>query len=489
MSETPSSPERFDRRQGVVLGVIFLFAIFLRVESINTPRLWTDEFVALMQSAGHDERSLPTDGWSDSPPDLISLNDAKPLSAIFDVVGRDTHPPLFVTVLRGWREFFGESEPVARLLSVLISMIGLGVLVDAARRSVGSRPAIWAGAIYAVAGSLVHYGTEIRSYGLLSTLVIAAAWIAIRIRNDGPKPTFLVLLSLTFLAAMLAHYLAVAPLAAIAGVLLVEEQKRTRLCVFVSLALAGVAFVAIQLRTFLGQQGTLTTNLDWLADDRPGLFFRTLARAVELPAKCFAFDSLSPAAVAFFLGGVFLFVACRAGRDRQARLWLAIALAAVVQLAVADMLQGRRSADFVRYAIAAASAFAVVLASAGCRFHWPGVLAIGLGIFAWINDANSLRPDWRGFVSKVESVRAPGEPLAVIRTDENDWRATMLYLGLCAYGEPRGPLMVVDFDQVAAAVSSRAEPTILAIDASQAPAGRVLFELEGVGRATRIDRE
>jgi mannosyltransferase len=92
--------------------------------------------------------------------------------------GFETNPPLYYTLLKGWRVLFGDSEAALRSLSALFGIATIP-LVFAMGRMLGTRRSGWvsgllAAALFALSPVHVQYAQEARAYAMLAFGVAVA---------------------------------------------------------------------------------------------------------------------------------------------------------------------------------------------------------------------------------------------------------------------------------------------------------------------------
>jgi uncharacterized membrane protein len=82
------------------------------------------------------------------------------------------HPPLYYTVLYHWMALFDDGEVMTRLLSVLVSLLGVAVLYAVARRLFTRRVALTAATLMALSPLGIWYARETRMYATMALLVL-----------------------------------------------------------------------------------------------------------------------------------------------------------------------------------------------------------------------------------------------------------------------------------------------------------------------------
>ena len=150
---------------------IVLLALLLRLARLGFQPLWWDE------------------GWS------LYFATSDP-AAMLRLTAVDIHPPLYYLLLHLWISLFGPSPTSVRLLSVLIGVAAVPLIYLVGRRlfdrqvlayQAGQVPAYLAGKVALLAALLlavspfhIYYSQEVRMYGLVTLLGLAACYFAFR---------------------------------------------------------------------------------------------------------------------------------------------------------------------------------------------------------------------------------------------------------------------------------------------------------------------
>ncbi|MGB3714342.1 MAG: glycosyltransferase family 39 protein [Candidatus Promineifilaceae bacterium] len=165
--------------------LILVLAAALRFHLIETQSFWNDEG----NSARLSERSVVL---------------------IIEGTASDIHPPLYYLVLRGWREFLGESELALRAFSAFAGVCLVGVTIALGRRLIGPRaygPALAAGIFVAINPALIYYSQETRMYELLAFLAILSTLLLVMWLQGGCKKIGLAAAYvLSVVAGLYTHY-------------------------------------------------------------------------------------------------------------------------------------------------------------------------------------------------------------------------------------------------------------------------------------------
>lgn len=149
----------------LALGGIVLLALALRLLRLGFQPLWWDE------------------GWSVYFA-TTSLGSMVSLTAV------DIHPPFYYALLHAWIGLVGAPPLALRLLSVVSGTAAVPLLYWSGRRLAGSRAGLVAALLLAVSPFAIYYSQEVRMYGLVTLLGLAAFYFALRMEDRawGPLP-------------------------------------------------------------------------------------------------------------------------------------------------------------------------------------------------------------------------------------------------------------------------------------------------------------
>ncbi len=119
------------------------------------------------------------EGWSIAHASLS-------IGEILDITAADVHPPLYYLLLSAWQAMTGYELFAARYLSVLLSVTAIPLVYAVARAWSGSRRlAVLAAFFMAWLPLGVYYGAVVRMYALAPSLVLGAAYAALRIMRSA----------------------------------------------------------------------------------------------------------------------------------------------------------------------------------------------------------------------------------------------------------------------------------------------------------------
>jgi hypothetical protein len=109
------------------------------------------------------------------------------------------HQPVFVVLLRGWVQLFGQSEVALRTLPLVFSILCIPFIWSLLRdRCLKAAPALWAAALTGAAPLLSWYGRDCSPYSLLALASLLAFCMAMRASDSpGKRPAIATGLALT----------------------------------------------------------------------------------------------------------------------------------------------------------------------------------------------------------------------------------------------------------------------------------------------------
>ena len=227
------------------LALALLAGLLLRLIGIETRSLQYDDTFSIFLSA----RSLP---------EIVSGTAA------------DTMPPLYYFLLHFWMLVSREIWFI-RLLSAILSLLGIFVLYRLVERWFDPSAAGWAALLAAISPLQIYHAQDIRMYSLLVLGQLGFAWFFTRIwfsSQDGfQRPLDWVGLILSGWAAMYAHNLAV--FALVVPDLFLLIHRRWKLLARLAMAQAIIALGALPWLALLPGQLEKIQHAFWTP--RPGL--------------------------------------------------------------------------------------------------------------------------------------------------------------------------------------------------------------------------
>lgn len=133
---------------------LILLAFILRLARLTYQPLWWDE------------------GWSL----YFATTNA---GAMLQLTAVDIHPPFYYLLLHLWIKFLGPSVVSVRLLSVFVGTATVALVCVTGRRLLGAKGGLLAACLLAVSPFHIYYSQEVRMYGLVTLLGLAAFYQAL----------------------------------------------------------------------------------------------------------------------------------------------------------------------------------------------------------------------------------------------------------------------------------------------------------------------
>ena len=409
-AEGPAPRGLSSARASLVLVLMIaagLRVLFLGDAPFEYDELWTAE---LSTGRGSVHLVAPRGELLEPAPGTTQLQGAPGFWRVWTSMGTATHPPLYFLVLGAWRALFGEGVVAARSLSVVASVVAVGLTYDLARRCFRGVPhAQWAGVVaatvMALAGPQVNYAQQARNYAVLAMASIAAACVLVRVEEHGASWRRLVLLSLALLAAALTHYFSLGVLLAFFVYAAVRLRSGVRWKTLGAFGAAGAAFLVAwgpfllgHVRTFSGDDATT----EFLSGRGASWGSLVLSVPLRMLMKPPALD-----AWVLFVGLVLYlapWILLKWRRDLLLpSLWLAGAVGFVAML---DLARDTSHLGFLRYVFLAGPP--VCLLVAGTFWHWkwgrfllPGLAVVACG-FGLGSVYQSEEPQWKALAETID---------------------------------------------------------------------------------------
>ncbi|MGD8819304.1 MAG: glycosyltransferase family 39 protein, partial [Anaerolineae bacterium] len=148
------------RHHRLLVLALILVALGLRLARLSFQPLWWDE------------------GWS------VYFASSE-LRTIFELTAVDIHPPLYYVLLHYWTQFLGSGVVAIRLFSVLTGLASIPCLYAVGRRLAGTTVGLLAALFLAVSPFHIYYSQEVRMYGLVTLLCLAAFFCALQWSGQG----------------------------------------------------------------------------------------------------------------------------------------------------------------------------------------------------------------------------------------------------------------------------------------------------------------
>jgi 4-amino-4-deoxy-L-arabinose transferase-like glycosyltransferase len=146
----------------VLVGLVLL-AVGVRLARLSFQPLWWDE------------------GWSL----YFATTDT---ATMLERTAVDIHPPLYYLLLQAWIQVLGKGVLSVRLLSVAIGTFAVPLIFAVGRRLLGRSGGLLVAFLLAISPFHVYYSQEVRMYGLVTLLGLAAFYFALRWHQPAVEP-------------------------------------------------------------------------------------------------------------------------------------------------------------------------------------------------------------------------------------------------------------------------------------------------------------
>jgi mannosyltransferase len=165
----------------IALGFIIILCALLRFYHLGAASLWSDEI------------------FSRYYVDVFGLH-----YALTDGLSRETNPPTYYLLLRGWIALFGDSEAALRSLSAAASILCVPVTYLLGRELGGKSRGLAGALLFALCPTSLYFAQETRVYALFMLAATVLMWAAAVYQRD---PRSLKAAAVYFLSATVCLYL------------------------------------------------------------------------------------------------------------------------------------------------------------------------------------------------------------------------------------------------------------------------------------------
>jgi mannosyltransferase len=146
----------------LALGLLIVLCAALRIYHLGASSLWSDEM------------------FSRYYVDVFGLH-----YVLADGLSRETTPPTYYLLLRGWMALWGDSEAALRSLSAIASILCLPVTYLLGRELGGKSWGLASALLFALCPMSVYFGQEARVYALLMLAASLLLWAAAVFQRDS----------------------------------------------------------------------------------------------------------------------------------------------------------------------------------------------------------------------------------------------------------------------------------------------------------------
>lgn len=438
------------------LGVfaVLAIALSLRIYHLGHESFWCDEFLTAEMTVGRGfaHEAIPTNRIVEHPPLVTDLSDRAPWWRVWPNQVAEGYPPLYVLIARFWRLVFGQGDVALRWLSLVCSIGAIVLLMDAVRIIHGRAPALWAGAIAALATPQIIFAQEARGYAMLLLFGAAAFCSLARIETLGANWRRASAFGISLAALLLIHYYAWGFALLLGTYALVQLHGPPRRAA-VTAAIAAAIIAAALWGPWAIQQVNIShvtgTKL-YFGDAQPGQFLRWTDRVLLLPVRYFYEPMRGSRSIAVIGGIAYLFLAWLFLRRRELRLWIVGTIGVIGLVALVDLVASTRQLDLIRYTLLGSLGIYAIVAAAPGRlprpWNWLIPLIVVLACALSINTAyEPTKPNWRAVAADWSQTVQPGEITIFSGSSfAGPYSPSMTYVSTSFYRRSTGPIVVLE---------------------------------------------
>lgn len=427
----------------LLLALILVIAALARSAYINRysyffDEAWNDE---LSTARGSLHIRLANDVLYQEVPKPTSLSGAPAWWRIWANMDHVTHPPMYIIVLRGWRDVFGESPIVSRACSATFSVIAILLLFDISRLLHGNAAALWACLIMALAGAQIELAQEVRPYAVLLAVSMGAISALVRIEKLGPTTPRLIALCACAAAMVLTHYFAAPAALALGAYVLMRLRGKARRNAMIALLIAAGIFIT-SWGPFLWQQRAnfAATADNWLKESRDGHALLSLKRLSAIPFRLLMEPPNPKQPLPGYVSSVALVLPFLLLRRRpDLLLWCIWLGGTIFFIALLDLTRSTQHLVYIRYSLLGGPALYATLAAVvqsktrAWRAHLiPAAVALAC-LGALPTAYEQPKPEYRVLASYIDNNVQPGDAVVFYSSDGDEWFSSAMYLNTCYY--------------------------------------------------------
>ena len=381
-------------------------ALALRLWRITAQSFWFDE------------------GWT-------SWAISRSWSAMFDLLARDNHPPLYFTLLRLWAAVFGSSDLALRGFSALADLGTVAILFALGRRFWNPVVGFLAALVAAVSPPLVMYAQEARMYASLACLVALATYSLGRLaESDRPvQRRWLGLYLVSMAAALYTHHeawLAFGAQMLFALALGIARRQKGPLIGGLLVILLYLPCLPLTIRQLVTARG-----MTWKPLLQPQQVLRDFWLFLNLG------NAWQSGAVPRITWGPLFLIAAGLGLGWRSspRNWLLLAFSLALPVLLTCAIASRVAFYVARYLLFVAPFYYLLLAVGAWevvslfpqRIRWAAApalalllatvaLPMGRELVRYYRGQGPLKADFRAVAAHIEGAARPGDGLALVQT-------------------------------------------------------------------------
>lgn len=244
-----------------ILFIIFLCALALRLYCINKYDLWYDELIS-------DRYSF------DNITKLAAHHTSSVFSYFFNIVQNDQYSSFYYFLVYIYSFFFGGDKSL-RFLSVIFSILSLGIFYKFARIFYNRWNSIYAVLIMGLSPFHIWYAQEARGYTISCFFAILLVYFYMMALQKDNK-FYWIYFIITAMFAIYSSYYAVF-LIIVSGIIILLKDNRKHIKIWFLSILALLLLLSPLFHIFIRQISSVKTNLWWLPEPSNKAIITTFA--------------------------------------------------------------------------------------------------------------------------------------------------------------------------------------------------------------------
>lgn len=277
-----------NKKNWILLGLIFSLGAFLRFYGLTDQSLWFDE-VLTVRTAEREFAGIITD-----------------LS-----VGWNCSPPLYYFMLHLWMKVFGTGELAVRMLPALWGLLLIPAIFYVGSSLFNRNVGLISAYIVAIGEFHIRYSQEARMYTMLALLGLLSMYFLYKALTTDRKLSWVGYILFTILIIYTHNYgMFITSSGVVFAFICFVTQKKVYRNFFISLSVIAIGYIPCLLIFHMNQYGT-SSLLGWLPSMRLFHVFNTFLAFSGLSLGSFALNHVPIIAIGviiflyFFLTGIF----------------------------------------------------------------------------------------------------------------------------------------------------------------------------------------
>ena len=264
--------------------ILILVSIGLRSTNLDLKPFWEDEVDTMVHVSGYQRQTIAKQLNQQrlTVGDLAKYRDPQSgqswLETLRALTTTAEQPPLYFVILRAWSVIFGHSVAALRSMSVVFSVLGLGVFYLLGRAlfptdSATGDAAGWGSmTLAALSPVLLRYAQETRAYSLWVVWLGLSTWLLLRAWRSPSKRNWS-LYGITLILAFHTHLLTLFVIVGHGMTLIIHgilnRWRQTPLKGWILTVVPSGICMIPWLAVLLSKQGSIQTRARWLSTSRP----------------------------------------------------------------------------------------------------------------------------------------------------------------------------------------------------------------------------